>query len=415
MPKTDWRKLIFTRSMLSIFFLGISSGLPFHLTRDTMKAWLVEEKLDLATIGFFSLVALPYNFKFVWSPFLDRYVPPFLGRRRGWILVSQLLLALAIAGMAFTQPHISLTTFAVLAFLVAFCAATQDIAVDAYRRDVLEDSQLGFGSAMAVNGYRVGMLYIGSALALTLAEYYSWQTVYLLIAVCMAANTIFTFTSPNPPLADNPPQSLQAAVIDPLKDFFSRKGAWLILLFVLLYKIGDAMASTQFMPFYLLKGYTNPEIAAIAKFFGLLATILGVMIGGVFIVKLGYYWSLWIFGILQALSTWGFSWLSIAPNSQPLLAFIITFENLTSGMGTAAYAGFMAMACNKRFSATQYALLSSLMGVPLVFLGGPGGWLATRIGWYSYFTFCTLLAAPGLLLVFFFHKQLLGEENQIKK
>lgn len=404
--KLKWWKALFTFRMWSVLSLGFSSGLPFLLTRDTLKAWLTDEKLDLTSIGLFSLVGLPYTLKFVWAPLLDKWVPPLFGRRRGWIFVSQIAVALALVGLSFSRPLETPQTVALLALIVSFMAATQDIAIDAYRRDVLLDNELGLGASLGVNGYRIGML-VGGAAALALADQVTWQTVYLLMAGIMVINTLLTFFAPDPENEAPPPPSWKKAVIDPFKEFFSRNAAFTVLAFILLYKVGDAIASTQFTPFYLLTGFTKTEIAAVAKVFGFWATIIGGLIGGTFILKLGYYKSLWIFGVLQAVSTLGFAVLSHVGRDLGWLTAVIAFENLTSGMGTAAYAGFMAKMCNRQFTATQYALLSSLMGVPLVILGASSGWLATQMGWYGFFIFCTVLAIPGLLILFCFRRTLL--------
>ena len=359
---------------------------------------MTDESIDLTTIGLFSLVGLPYTLKFLWAPFLDRWVPPLLGRRRGWILVGQVALAGALLLLAYSQPKLSPLFMAFTAMLVTFFSSTQDVAIDAYRRDVLEDEELGLGSALAVNGYRIGMLVAGAG-ALALADHFPWKWVYGLMAAVMLLSSAFTFFAPEPVHESSPPKSLRQAVVQPFIEFLSRDGAWLFLTFILLYKVGDALASTQFTPFYLLSGYTKTEIAAVAKVFGFWATIVGGLIGGIFILRQGFYRSLWVFGVLQAVSTLAFAWLSLVPAHWSALAIVIGFENLTSGMGTSAYAGFMAKLCNRQFTATQYALLSSLMGIPRVVIGSSGGWLATQLGWYGFFILCTLAAIPGLLLL----------------
>jgi PAT family beta-lactamase induction signal transducer AmpG len=385
--------------MLSVLVLGFSSGLPLLLVGGTLKLWMRDEKIDLTLIGVFSLVGLPYTLKFLWAPLMDRYVPPFLGRRRGWILVWQVALLLGIAGLATTHPATSPWSVAWVAFLVAFCSASQDIAVDAYRRDLLRDEELGLGSALAINGYRAGMLVAG-AVAATLSDSVSWRGVYLVMAGCMGIGVVATLLSPNPEEEARPPASLAEAVFRPFSDFFQREGAMKILAFILLYKIGDSMAAEMFNPFYLDMGFSKTSIGMVAKLFGFWAVILGGLAGGVLLLRIGIHRSLWIFGALQAVSTLSFSWLARMGDSLPALAGVVAFENLTGGMGTSAFAAFMASLCNRRFTATQYALLTSLMGVPRVVLGAGTGYLAEQLGWMNFFVFCTLIAIPGMLLLF---------------
>jgi len=385
--------------MLSVLVLGFSSGLPLLLVGGTLKLWMRDVGIDLATIGIFSLVGLPYTLKFLWAPVMDRYVPPFLGRRRGWILVWQLCLILGIAGLALTHPERSPWSVAWIAFLVAFFSAGQDIAVDAYRRDLLRDEELGFGSALAINGYRLGML-IAGALAATLADVIPWKQVYLIMAGCMGIGVAATLLAPDPEGEVTPPASLLEAVVAPFADYFRRKGAVEILAFILLFKLGDAMASEMFNPFYLDMGFSKASIGMVAKLFGFWAVIVGGLAGGVIILRIGIHRSLWIFGALQAVSTLCFCLLARAGDSLPTLAAVVSFENLAGGMGTSAFAAYMASLCNKRFTATQYALLSSLMGVPRVLLGATTGYLAQRIGWENFFLFCTVIALPGMLFLF---------------
>jgi MFS transporter, PAT family, beta-lactamase induction signal transducer AmpG len=391
-------RIIFSWRMSVIFFLGISSGIPLLVTGSTLQAWMTDEKVDIAVIGLFSLVGLPYTIKFLWAPVLDRYVPPFLGRRRGWMLVSQFFLMFTIGMFYFVRPAESPWIVAFLAVLVSFFSASQDVVVDAYRRELLLDEELGFGSSLAVNGYRIGML-ISGAFALFLADHISWNFVYLLLAASLFIGIITTLLGSNPEDQIIPPRSLREAVIEPFADYFKRRGAFEILAFILLYKIGDIMAANMTTPFILKIGFTKTELAIIAKTFGIFATIAGGLIGGVLLIKIGLYKSLWIFGILQAVSTLLFSALASVGAYYSLLVFTIAFENLTSGMGISAFTAFMASLCNKRFTATQYALLSSLMGVPRVIISSPTGYLAGYLGWNYFFIFCTLAAIPGLLFL----------------
>lgn len=391
-------KVIFSWRLFVVFFLGISSGIPLLVTGSTLQAWMTDEGIDLAVIGLFSLVGLPYTFKFLWAPVMDRYVPPFFDRRRGWILTSQVLLIMAIGSFFFVRPSQYPWIVAFLAMLVSFFSASQDIVIDAYRREILRDEELGLGSSLAVNGYRIGML-ISGAFALLLADSISWNLVYLLLASSLFIGIITTLLAANIKERIVPPQTLREAVIEPFTDYFKRKGAVEILAFILLYKIGDIMANTMLTPFILKMGFTKIDLATIAKTFGMAATIAGGLLGGVFILQLGLFNALWIFGILQAISTLSFSALAYAGKYHSILIFTVTFENLTSGMGISAFTAFMASLCNKRFTATQYALLSSLMGIPRVIVSSPTGLLAERLGWVYFFIFCTLIAIPGLIFL----------------
>ncbi len=394
----DILKSIFSPRMLVAMVMGFSCGLPLLLTISVLQAWMKEEGVDLAVIGMMALVGLPYTVKFLWAPLLDRYTLPFLGRRRGWLLIAQLALALAIAGLGFTNPANNPWMVAFSAFLVTFFSASQDIVVDAYRREDLTDRELGLGSSLYINGYRTGML-LASGGGLIMADYMSFSTVYLIMALGMLPGILATLLAPEPDTPTGIPRSLKDAVLNPLVEYFSRRGALWILAFILLYKIGDTMASAMTTPFYLDIGFTKTQIGAVVKLFGFWATIAGSLIGGICMLGLGIYRSLWVFGILQALSTAGFALLAQIGPSLSCLAGVIAFENLSSGMGTAAYAAFMASITNKRFTATQYALLSSLMGVPRVLASAPTGLLAKNFGWQGFFICCTVIALPGMILL----------------
>jgi len=394
-------RVIFSCRMLVTFIMGFACGLPLLLTISLLQAWMKEEGVDLATIGMMSLVGLPYTVKFLWAPFLDRYIPPFLGRRRGWLIVAQTLLVLSVAGLAFTEPGGKPLYVVIAAILVTFFSATQDIVVDAFRRESLSDQELGLGSSLYVNGYRVGML-LASGGGLIMADALSFKVVYLIMAACLLPCMLATVLSREPEIIEGTPKTLQEAVIDPLVEYFSRSGAIWILAFILLYKIGDTMASAMTTPFYLDIGFSKTEIGAVVKLFGFWATLGGSLAGGLIMLYIGINRSLWIFGIFQALSTAGFAVLARIGYSIPALSGVIAFENFSSGMGTAAYSAFMASITNKKFTATQYALLSSLMGVPRVIASAPTGFLAKHAGWELFFTACTLIAIPGMLLLFKF-------------
>ncbi|MBI4698320.1 MAG: AmpG family muropeptide MFS transporter [Nitrospirae bacterium] len=384
--------------MLTTFLMGFACGLPLLLTITVLQAWMKEEGVDLTVIGLMSLVGIPYTVKFLWAPVLDRFTLPFLGRRRGWLLVAQAALILSIAYMGLSSPKNDPWMLAFAAFLVTFFSASQDIVVDAYRREDLADEELGFGSSLYINGYRLGML-LASGGGLIMADHMSFSMVYLIMAGCMLPGVLTTLLAREPAAAFGVPKTMKEAVIYPLIEYFSRKGALWILAFILLYKIGDTMASAMTTPFYLDLGFSKTEIGAVVKLFGFWATIAGSLIGGVLMLRLGIKRSLWVFGFLQAISTAGFVMLARIGHSVPALSAVIGFENLSGGMGTAAYSAFMASITNKKFTATQYALLSSLMGIPRVLASAPTGYLAKNTGWESFFILCTLLAAPGMLIL----------------
>ena len=397
-------RVIFSRRMIVALLMGFACGLPLLLTLSVLQAWMKEEGVDLTIIGLMALVGMPYALKFVWAPFLDRFTLPFLGRRRGWLLMAQIALILSISGLGMTNPARSPLIVAFAAFLVTFFSASQDIVVDAYRREDLSDEELGLGSSFYVNGYRIGML-LASGGGLIMADFMSFSTVYLILAACMVPSIITTILTPEPDVAEGTPKTIREAVIDPLVEYFSRKGALWILAFILFYKIGDTMASAMTMPFYLDIGFTKTEIGAVVKLFGFWATIFGGLIGGAIMLNQKIYRSLWIFGVLQAISTACFAVLVNIGPSVYALSVVIAFENLSSGMGTAAFVAFMASITNKKFTATQYALLTSLMGIPRVLASAPTGFFVKIMGWEGFFIFCTLIAIPGMLLLFKFRPQ----------
>jgi len=378
--------------------MGFACGLPLLLTSTVLQAWMKDEGVDLTMIGLMALVGIPYTLKFLWAPFFDRFTISSLGRRRGWLLVAQIALAFSIAGLGFTDPGQNPVMMVCAALLVTFFSASQDIVVDAYRREDLADTELGLGSSLYINGYRVGML-LASGGGLILADHLPFTMVYGIMAACLLPGIITTILTPEPLISEGKPKTMKEAVIEPLVEYFSRENAILILAFILLYKLGDTMASAITTPFYLDIGFSKTEIGAVVKLFGFWATLAGSLIGGVFMLRMGINRSLWIFGFLQAISTAGFALLAHIGYNLPVLSGVIAFENLTAGMGTAAYAAFMGSITNKRFTATQYALLSSLMGVPRVLASAPTGFMAKYMGWESFFVLCVLIAVPGMLLL----------------
>jgi len=395
---------VLSKKMVVALIMGFSCGVPLLLTISVLQAWMKQEGIDLGTIGIFSLVGLPYTLKFLWSPIFDRFTLPFFGRRKGWLLISQVLLIISIALLGFTNPAKAPLLVAFTAFLVTFFSASQDIVVDAYRREDLRDEELGLGSSMYIYGYRAGML-LASGGGLILSDYISFSMVYIIMAASLIPAVIAAILAPEPVAVKGQPKTIKEAVVEPLKEYFSRDGAILILLFILFYKIGDTMASAMTTPFYLDIGFTKTEIGAVVKVFGFWATLIGSFVGGVMMLKLGINKSLWMFGILQALSTACFSWLAFVGHNVSLLSGVIAFENISSGMGTAAYVAFMASMTDRRFTATQYALLSSLMGIPRVIASAPTGFIAEYTGWTSFFIFCTFIAIPGIIFPFYIKKR----------
>jgi MFS transporter, PAT family, beta-lactamase induction signal transducer AmpG len=386
------------RRVLCLLGLGFSSGLPLSLTGSTLQAWMTVEKVDLSLIGIFSLVGLPYTLKMLWSPLLDRYAPSWLGRRRGWILISQVLLALSIFVLGLVSPRAVPALVAVLAVTVAFFSASQDIVVDAYRADVLPPRELGAGAATAVIGYRLAMLTSG-ALAMILSDHLPWRLVYTSMAALMLCCTLFTFLAPEPTERVTPPKTLGEAVWKPLTSYFQRSGAIEMLCFIVVYKLGDAIAGAMTTPFLLDLGFTRTDVGTVNKAFGLISTILGTLAGGGIIARLGINRSLWVFAFLQAFSNLAFTGLAFLGKSYPAMVAAIGIENICGGMGSAAFIAFLMSLCDKRFTATQYALLSSLMAMARVVAGVPTGFMVTSLGWPMFYAVSVLGAVPGILLL----------------
>jgi MFS transporter, PAT family, beta-lactamase induction signal transducer AmpG len=389
---------IFSRRMLVCLLMGYASGLPLLLTMGVLQAWMKEKEVDLTWIGMITLVQVPYTWKFIWAPFMDRFTPPFLGRRRGWLLIMQLILILSILLLGYSDPVQSPVLMVAAAMCVAFFSATQDIVIDAYRREDLPDEELGLGSTMYIYGYRMGML-LASGGGLILADHMPFSRVYFIMAACLVPGVLTTIFSPEPHVTEQNPKTLKEAVINPLSEYFSRNNAVWMLVFILLYKIGDTMAAAITMPFYLDIGFSKTDVGAVVKIFGTGATLAGAFLGGVALLRMGINRCLWIFGILQALSTVGFALLAAIGFNLALLSGVIAFENISGGMGTAALVAFMAGLTHKKFTATQYALLSSLIGIPRSLASALTGYMAKHLGWEFFFVFCALIALPGLFLL----------------
>jgi PAT family beta-lactamase induction signal transducer AmpG len=396
--RLDFLRVYGNRRVLCLVGLGFSSGLPLALTAGTLQAWMTTEKVDLTLIGIFSLVGLPYTLKMLWSPLLDRFAVPWLGRRRGWILVSQVLLAAAILLLGMTSPRSAPALVAGMALAVAFLSASQDIVIDAYRADVLATQELGAGAATAVVGYRLAMITSG-AVALILSDHFPWRQVYAAMAILMLLCSGFTLIAPEPEERVVPPRSLQEAVWEPLAAYFRRTGAVEMLLFIVVFKLGDVVASAMTTPFLLDLGFTRTDVGTVYKGFGLVTTILGTLAGGSIIAKLGINRSLWVFAFLQALSNLAFTALALLGHNYPAMITAIGIENICGGMGNAAFIAFLMSLCDKRFTATQYALLSSLMALARVVAGAPTGFLATHLGWPWFFAVSVLGGLPGIVLL----------------
>jgi len=396
--------------MAVLLFLGFSSGLPLPLTASTLMAWLTVSGVDIRTIGIFSLIGIPYTIKFLWSPFMDRFVPPWLGRRRGWIITTQIILILGIFFMGFLKPEVSPLILAIFALIVAFISASQDIVVDAYRTDILRNEERGVGVGVFLTGYRIAML-IGGALALILSERIGWKHTYWLMSLLMLIGISGVMLGREPDSNIKPPKSLKEAVWGPLIDFLSFNKAFSFIVLIILYKLGDAYAGTLTTPFLLRGvGFSPTEVGTINKGMGLFATIIGALFGGTLMVRLGLFSSLMLFGILQMVSNLSFMLLAWAGKDYFLMIFAIVFENISGGMGSAAFVALIMALCNKRYSATQFALLSSIASLGRVFVSPTAGYMVESMGWPLFFLLTTLTALPGIIILW----QLRDEINMLK-
>ena len=402
MSQQSFKEAILNKRMLICVFTGFTSGLPLYIIIQLVPAWLRVEGVGLAEIGFFALVGFPYTWKFLWSPIIDRYTLPLLGHRRGWMFVSQLALLVSIGAMGFIKPDLSIWTVAYLAAAVAFFSASQDIVLDAYRRELLPDQELGIGNAVHVQAYRLAGLVPGS-LALILADHLPWHIVFVVVAAFMGVGLVMTLLISEAIKDPIPPKTLRAAVIDPVRDFAQRQGLGpdaLVLAFLFFYKLGDNMATALSTPFYIDLGFSLTQIGSIAKLASIIAVILGGAIGGIVMVKLSINRALWLFGIVQIASILGFAWLAEVGANPWVLGTVVAFEYLGVGLGAAALVAFMARMTSVVFAATQFALFSALASMPRIFANAATGVIVERIGWTSFFLLCTMLAIPGMLLLF---------------
>ncbi|MEP6941414.1 MAG: AmpG family muropeptide MFS transporter [Betaproteobacteria bacterium] len=393
---------LFNRRMLICVFTGFSSGLPLYLLINLIPAWLRSEHVDLKSIGLFALIQLPFTWKFLWSPLVDRYALPVLGRRRSWMFLTQLLLLLSIPAFGALQPTLDLWTIAYLATAVAFFSATQDIALDAYRRELLPDAELGLGNSIHVQAYRISSL-IPGALSLILADHLPWSSVFAITALFMLPGLVTTLLVDEPRTEHPPPKTLTEAVVLPFREFLARNGvrsALLVLAFIFLYKLGDSMATALATPFYLDLGFTKSEIGLIAKNAALWPSVIGGLIGGLWMVRIGINRALWLFGVVQMVSILGFAWLAYVNRPDGLLlAGVIGFEALGVGLGTAAFVAFIARTTDPRYTATQFALFTSLAVVPRSIVNASTGWLVEALGWFDFYMLCFALAFPGMALL----------------
>ncbi len=403
-PATGWRAW-FNRRMLICVFLGFASGLPLYIQLGLLQAWLKTEGVSLRDIGLFALIQFPYTWKFIWAPLVDRYRLPGLarlGRRRGWLLAMQVVVMVLVAAIGLQDPKNDLTTIVLLCTALAFFSASLDIVIDAFRRELLSDAELGLGTSIYVNAYKLAGLIPGS-LSLILADHLPWDAVFAITAAFMLPGIMMVFCVAEPTVRGTPPKSLRDAVVLPFTEFVTRDGwsqALLILLFIFLYKIGDSMATALSTAFYLDIGFTKTEIGLIAKNVGLWASVVGGLVGGAWIMKVGINKGLWIFGVLQLVAVFGFAWLAKAGPDRGVLAFAIGFEAFASvGLGTAAFTAFIARTTDPRFTATQFALFTSLAVVPRTFANAGAGFIVEGSGWFDFFLICGALGLPGLLLL----------------
>lgn len=435
-----WRAF-FNTHMLICVFLGFTSGLPLFTLVYLVQAWLRSEGVNLKEIGLFALIQFPYTWKFIWAPLMDRYIPRLPGwrpgRRRGWMLITQLLVAGAIAALGLVSPRDSIWTVAALTALVALFGASQDIVIDAYRRELLTDTQQGLGTAVHVNAYKIAALVPGS-LALILSDHLPWTTVFIVTGAFMLPGIMMTLMVSEPEVHGAPPKNLRDAIVLPFREFILRdgwKGALFVLCFIFLYKLGDVMATTLSTSFFLDIGFSRTQIGVIAKTTAFGASLAGGIIGGIWLMKIGIGRGLWIFGILQMVSTLGFAWLAhLGPDSPGLtaiydfavftsgavtkllsfvgvgwtaqldprsvaLALVYGFETFTTGLTMAAFTAYIASTTDPRYTATQFALFTSLASVPRTLASAASGYVVAEIGWFNYFLACTALALPGMLLL----------------
>ena len=394
-----WRDLL-TKKMLICIFTGFTSGLPLFILISLLPAWLMDSGLELKAIALFSFIQLPYVLKFLWAPLFDGFSFS-MGRRRGWLIIFQVLLLVSISMAGLLDPKSQIMTVAIISTAIAFFSASQDAVIDAYRRELLLDNELGLGTAIHVNAYRIAGLIPGS-LALILADSFPWELVFFITGLFMIPGIILTILIKEPLLKVMPPKTVKEAVIEPFMEFINRKGikeAILILLFIFLYKIGDSMATALATPFYMDLGFSMTEIGVIAKTVGFWASIIGGILGGILMIKIGINRALWIFGFMQMFATLSFAWLAISGYSPLILGITVGLEFFAAGLGTTAFIAYIAKTTNPKFTATQFALFTGLSAVPRTITNASTGYLVDFFGWHNFFIFCSFIAIPGMILL----------------
>jgi MFS transporter, PAT family, beta-lactamase induction signal transducer AmpG len=403
--KPRWRDILASPKMVAIMVLGAASGFPNQITESALQAWLKDSGATNTTIGILSYVALPYLFKFLWAPFIDRYPLPKLGRRRGWIALTQLALAAAIGIFALQNPAVSLAPIAICAVAIVFFSATQDIAIDAYRTDIAQPHERGLAAAANNLGYRTSA-WLASAFALVVADFVGWKPAFLILAAVMAAFCFATLVAPEPHYEHKSPRTLRESLVVPLRELLGTPSAVVLIVLVVLFKVGDAFALRLFTPFMMDVGFAKTEIALILKSLFTASAVIGAILGGVLMVRLGLLRSMLIFGVLQALSNFFYYALALTGKNYPLMIAAVSIDNIAGSMGNIASVALIMALCDVRYSAFQYALLSALALTPRYLLGGPAGWLADKAGWDMYYVVSVLLAMPGLLLVWLMREKI---------
>jgi MFS transporter, PAT family, beta-lactamase induction signal transducer AmpG len=408
--KPRLREVLASPKMLAILILGAASGFPNQITESALQAWLKDSGASNTTIGILTYVALPYLLKFLWAPLIDRYPLPFLGRRRGWMFATQLAIAATVALLALQNPAVSLMPVAVCAVAIVFFSATQDIAFDAYRVDVAAPSERGLAAAANNLGYRAAA-WIAFAVALVVADFVGWRVALFSLAIVMAAFSIATWKAPEPVYHALPPRNLRESVVVPMQALLSVPGALLMIGLIILFKVGDAFALKLFTPFLMDMGFTKTEIGVVAKAVLTTSAIVGAILGGIWMVKLGLLRSMLLFGVLQAASNLLYYALAMTGKSYPLMIVATSIDNLAGAMGNIASVALIMSLCDQRFSAFQYALLSALALLPRYGLGGPAGWLADHGGWEIYYVVSFVIGLPGVLLVWLLRRRIRALES----
>jgi PAT family beta-lactamase induction signal transducer AmpG len=401
-PAPKWLAPFLHRRLLICLFTGFASGLPLFILYQLVPAWLRSEGVGLKEIGFFALVGIPYTWKFVWSPLMDRYAPSNMGRRRSWMLITQVLMLASIGYLGFLDPKTQLSEIAILCAITAFLSASLDISIDAFRREILPDRELGLGNSIHVTTYRIASLIPGS-LSLILADHYAWDFVFIITAAFLSLGILMVLFSDEPEVNSHRPLTLRAAITEPFQEFFGRHGvksALWILSFMFLYKIGDSMATALSTPFYLDLGFSKTEIGLVAKHAALWPAIIGGIFGGILMLRIGINKALWLFGAAQIVSILGFALLAEIGHDLWALALVIGFEYLGVGLGTAAFVAFIARTTSPAYTATQLALFTALTALPRTFANATTGIIVENIGWTNFYLFCTAIAVPGMLLLF---------------